>query len=170
MVSPLSASECTDWLAKQNTTEMPYGQVKLSELHYLRLSAICGDLLAQVLHQVLRGASAPTNQALFQIMDWASFATCPQPEPLTQLHALHMRTATVFSPCGLLFSPDEAELLIHCCCYVVDDGLSAYLYLPKLSLTILFWESELVEIWSPDSSACQSFSQLLCNLGARVLS
>lgn len=63
-----------------------------------------------------------------------------------------------FDAWGIVFEAGEADEMFECCISVVDCGMSAYLYAPQIA-TILFWEGNLVDVWTNEPELRNQLAQ-----------
>ena len=109
------------------------------------------------------------SQVLLQITDWHSLGNAPTPAPLKTLRAAFPAESYQFSRLGLSVQPQEMAALAECCAYILDEGLSAYLYSTNPQFTVYLCEGEHVETWSHDAHALDVLAKSLVAGGAQTI-
>jgi hypothetical protein len=71
---------------------------------------------------------------------------------------------------GHFFGPTEEALAIGHSHLAVTFGWSAYLYLASGAASVLLWEGDLVDVWSPDESVTQRVLGVVQSYELRVTS
>jgi hypothetical protein len=169
-MQPLSAKECSAWLARQSIGESPYGSPLKEGSLYARFEV---EPLALVAHALVFAFTAIAQQstgALLQFTDkgvfgeipalaaFAELSVLPQPEDKWPQHVTD----------GLLFTLKGDSTLVECCEYVLVEGASAYLYMQGAGVTAYMWESAFIELWCETREARQTVTAALVTNGARL--
>ena len=90
----------------------------------------------------------PFDSALLYVTDWSTYSL---DEMLTvcQIRQYHGDDGWLIKTPGHVFGSDERDLLIEMMGLVVEYGWTAYVYFNH-RLTLMLWEGELMDVWSPD--------------------
>jgi hypothetical protein len=154
----LSPTQCSAWLEARQTVEQPVAP-DTPPKQYARLKAVASFEVARC----LVGLLGQPLDVLLQFTDWSVFGERPQPEALSFLDRVVPATGEwpQHATRGLAFLSEDQATLVECCEYLLSEGASAYLYAPRVSLTIGLWESEFIELWSPEPLLLRSGIQAL---------
>ncbi|MES2935462.1 MAG: hypothetical protein V4805_18470 [Pseudomonadota bacterium] len=158
--------DCSSWLAQRNILESHCGQPLADGTYYRRFAKANGAAAADVFSSIAR--QPDTTQAtkfILQFTDWSCFGNIPIPDTLRPLRDASFKQTTALDLLGLAMSMQEFALLSACCTYIIDEGLSAYVYASNPSLTAYLWEGEFLEIWSADAAAVELATQSLRRSG-----
>jgi hypothetical protein len=71
---------------------------------------------------------------------------------------------------GHLFGPAEQADAVGHCYLALMLGWSAYLYLASGTVTVLFWEGDLVDVWSADETLEYTIREVVQTYELRVTS
>jgi hypothetical protein len=164
----LDSSDCTNWLAEFSVLETPYWQDTPFGVNYLQFSLTDPYEGSEVKKFLLwLDLRLP---GLVQVTDWARFHDDLRDVGLRSLadeFPLEANKVSSTSRSGVLFESNEGVHLVDCCVEVVEQGMSAYLYLPG-RVTLYLWEGELVDVWSRDARFFSELSLWLTNEGIRI--
>ena len=155
----LNRSECSSWLESQQCPDSPYGRPLLTS-NYLQFSVPRNQGVAS---RIAQGICAYTNSpqgCLFQVTDWSRLEGELKPPRLASLELTCSGELPQFDAVGVLFETVEVDTLLDCCLAVIECGMSAYLYAPKLA-TFYLWEGDLVDFWSEDAELHNQFARWL---------
>jgi len=107
--------------------------------------------------QGILGVVRPRAAALVRVVDWSRFEDDFGNEDLARLAcAFPEALSTWKAQVGVVFEETEIERLAAFCARVVDQGMSAYLYVPNVS-TLMLWEGDLVDFWSDNKAVLNAF-------------
>nr|WP_315476962.1 hypothetical protein [uncultured Undibacterium sp.] len=169
-MQPLSAKECSTWLARQSIGESPYGSPLKEGSFYARFEVEPLARFAQALVFSFVGIAQQSKGALLQFTDkgvfgefpvlgaFAELSILPQPEDKWPQHVTD----------GLLFNFKEDGTLLECCEYVLVEGASAYLYMQGAGVTAYMWESTFIELWCETREARRAVAAALVTNGAQL--
>jgi hypothetical protein len=169
-MQPLSAKECSTWLARQSIGELPYGSPLKKGSFYARFEIEPLARFAQPLVFSFAAIAQQSKGALLQFTDkgvfgdipalgaFAELSMLPQPEDKWPQHVTD----------GLLFNLKEVGTLLECCEYVLVEGASAYLYMQGAGVTAYMWESTFIELWCETREARRAVAAALVINGAQV--
>lgn len=107
--------------------------------------------------------------ALLVFTDWALY----RPDEMALMDSMrrgHGEDRWLIESPGHLFAPSEAPEAIGHCYLALMFGWSAYLYLGSGAVTILFWEGDLVDVWSPNDALAGAVREVVRGFELRVTS
>lgn len=107
--------------------------------------------------------------ALVVFTDWALY----RPDEMALIQSLRRGSGeqrSLIDAPGHWFEPTEQTDAIGYCYLAVIFGWSAYLYLTSGALTVLFWEGDLIDVWSSDEALPKTIREIVQTYGLRVTS
>lgn len=166
----LSHEKCDAWLATRGVFAHPYGTPLLPGVCYTQFMVPKPRPSGRKLMDGILSAIRPRSATLFRVEDWSRFEEEFGNEELARLGgAFPEALITWEARVGVVFEEIEAEQLSACCAQVIDQGMSAYLYIPRVA-TLLLWEGDLVDFWSEERAVARSFMAWVQKEGLAVTS
>ncbi|MBB3013160.1 hypothetical protein [Cupriavidus alkaliphilus] len=160
----LSPSECSIWLKREDCCENPYGRRSFSSASSLQFATSRAEgAVSRMVHGIRTILGSPRSY-LFQVTDWSRYVE-HENSNLSDLKS--KGSGNPFDAWGIVFEAGEADEMFECCISVVDCGMSAYLYAPQIA-TILFWEGNLVDVWTNEPELRNQLAQWARNEQFRI--
>jgi hypothetical protein len=142
-------SECSEWLRKLEIVEAPYSLDNSAEAYAFQFEPPSKPGRLTAFMRALFDAFGEFPGALLVFDDWSLYHPDEMAiiESLRRGHGEHRHL--IDAPGHLFTSVEVAEAIGHCYLALMY-GWSAYLYILSGAATVLFWEGDLVDIWSAD--------------------
>jgi hypothetical protein len=145
--------QCSEWLSKHNIIGLPYGCQSANKDYFIQFAPPEKASQLTALIRSLFGDFGNFPGALVEFKDWPLY----QPDEMALIMSLRRSYGEqrwlIHAP-GHLFDPSEQNEAISHCYLALIFGWSAYLYLTSGSITMMFWEGDLIDVWSPDEKLC----------------
>ncbi|WP_144062271.1 hypothetical protein [Cupriavidus sp. GA3-3] len=162
----LSPSECSAWLKREGCRENPYGGKEFSPASYIQFAISKADGGVSQTIDCIRTLLGSPRTCLFQVTDWSRYAEHEN----SRLIDLESKTSgNPFDAWGMVFDASEVDEMFECCFRVVQCGMSAYLYVPRIA-TVYFWEGDLVDVWTNGPAMWDRLAQWLGSEQFRITS
>jgi hypothetical protein len=143
-------NECSEWLREHGITESPYSS-DVTRQFYLQFEPPVTPSRLTSFTRSIFDAFGEFPGALIVFTDWDLY----RPDEMALVDSLRRGSGEqrrLIDAPGHLFDATEQAAGIGYCYLAVIFGWSAYLYLASGAATILFWEGDLIDVWSPDES------------------
>jgi hypothetical protein len=155
----LSPSECSVWLKSEDCCKTPYRRAGISADSYLQFAIPKTSAGVARMVDGIRTFLGSPRTCLFQVSDWSRYSELEN-SILSELESASPGELQPFDTFGILFDPGEADEMFECCIGVVNCGMSAYLYAPRIAI-FLIWEGDLVDVWTNGSELRNRLAQWL---------
>lgn len=146
--------------------ESPYGDTLPPGMRYARLAQLRGHPIAEALVSALRSDGETREQLLLQVTDWSHHDEEELPRVLQDLVNAFPNERNPFFRSGAAFTEPETSSLVEACAWVIEHGMSAYVYSGAPKLTAYLWEGEFLEFWAPEPTILVRAVHTVASAGA----
>jgi hypothetical protein len=159
----VSTLECSEWLRQNNIVEAPYSS-KSHAGYYKQYHAPEKLSFAEPFVEKI----VDSKSALLVFTDWIFYP--PDEWQYYKSHQVSLveavkDAATKFPDfekgLGFIYEPLAHAKLVSHIRGVIELGWTAYLYSETATATVLFWEGDLIDIWSESKAALKDIGKML---------
>ena len=146
----LTPNQCSEWL-RERGIESPYSREEANDVFCLQFEPPEKPSRLNAFTRSLFDGLGEFPGALVVFTDWALY----RPDEMTLIDSLrrgHSEKRRLIDAPGHMFESTEKIDAIGFCYLAVIFGWSAYLYLASGAVTVLFWEGDLIAVWSSNEA------------------
>ena len=145
----LCRSACSAWLNQRGIPEAPYERAGKSPGHYLQFTTPRTPSQIGALTRTLFEQIGAFPGALIVFTDWPTYYR-DEMAIMNSLRRAHGETRPLIDAPGHEFTELEGPEAIGHCSLALGFQWSAYLYFASGTISVLFWEGDLVDVWGTD--------------------
>lgn len=161
--------QCSEWLRERGIIESPYLTDEANDSFCLQFEPPQKSSRLTAFTRSLFDGFGEFPGALVVFTDWALY----RPDEMALVDSMRRgygeQRSLIDAP-GNLFGPTEQAEAIACCYLAVIFQWSAYLYLASGAATVLFWEGDLIDVWSSHEKLPQAIQEIVQTYELRVTS
>jgi hypothetical protein len=167
-VQELDSHQASQWIRSHKLAASPYSFRLRRGPSYLQFLVPRGGeprFSSGLVDTVIGG-----NPSLLQVIDWSGSGEPIEDDPLASLNrTFPAKDFNWQAASGVAFEANELQQLIASTSYILNHGMSAYLYSPCRP-TLYLWEGELIDLWTMDKQAVSDLLPWLSEQGAKITS
>ncbi len=163
----LTPSECSEWLTRNGLIEKPYNHEKGNASYCLQFEPPVKPSQRTAFTRRLFESFGAFQGALIVFTDWSLY----EPDEMELMDSIRRgngeKRRLIDAP-GHLAEGQEESLSIGLCYLALMFNWTAYLYLPSLPATVLFWEGDLIDVWASNEQVKDSVQKVVQRFELRI--